>query len=94
MTPEQIVTLRAACFADPTAAAFFPPRDNVGLCTYLNQNSAFIVWRSTTSAPDIMDAINWANFTPSDVPTGDAAAPAAMTNSGDNIKLTPTLGAN
>lgn len=24
----------------------------------------------------------------------DAAAPAAMTNSGDNIKLTPTLGAN
>lgn len=74
MTPEQIVTLRAACFADPTAAAFFPPRDNVGLCTYLNQNSAFIVWRSTTSAPDIMDAINWANFTPSDVPTGDAAA--------------------
>jgi len=24
----------------------------------------------------------------------DAAAPAAMTNSGDNIKLTPTIGAN
>ena len=74
MTPEQIVTLRAACFADPTAAAFFQPRDNVGLCNYLNQNSAFIVWRSTTSAPDIMDAITWANFTPSDVPTGDAVA--------------------
>lgn len=74
MTPEQITILRAACFADPTAAAFFPPRDNVGLCAYLNQNSTFIVWRSTTSAPNIMDAITWANFTPSDVPTGDAPA--------------------
>lgn len=74
MTPEQIVTLRAACFADPVAAAFFTPRDNVGLCGYLNQNSAFIVWRSTTSAPDIMNAITWANFTPTDTPTGDPDA--------------------
>lgn len=61
MTPEQITILRAACFADPVAAAFFQPRDNVGLCAYLNQNSAFIVWRTLVTQDEIMlNGFDWA----------------------------------
>lgn len=61
MTPEQTITLRASCFADPVAAAFFPLRDNVGLCAYLNQNSAFIVWRTLVTQDEItLNGFDWA----------------------------------
>ena len=74
MTPAQITILRAAIFADGTASPLLSAGNLSGLLGWLNGASAFTVWRSTTSASDIMDAITWANFTPSDVPTGDAVA--------------------
>ncbi len=68
MTPEQITALRAACFADPTAAAYFQaPGDANGLQAYLNGASGINVWRSDARVAKIIDAITWANYTPNDV---------------------------
>lgn len=74
MTPAQIITLRAACFADGTAAAFFPPRDNAGLLAYLNSASTFVAWKSSETSANIMDAIIWDRLTPTDAADGDPTA--------------------
>lgn len=84
LTSAQIITLRAAALADPTAAAFFvsaataPDKEthsySADLLAYLNGNSTFIVWRSITPVPDVLDAITWASMTPSDTPDGDPTA--------------------
>lgn len=65
MTPEQIVTLRAACFADPTAAAFFvAPGSAAGLKGYLNaatSSPAHILWRTQVTQDEIMlNGFDWA----------------------------------
>lgn len=74
LNDSQIVTLRAAIFASGTAAPILAAGDLNGLLAWLNGPSAFTVWRSVTSASDVMDAITWASMTPADVPTGDPAA--------------------
>lgn len=67
MTPEQIVTLRAACFADPTAAAFFVAPGNAdGLMAYLNGESAASGWRSAMPTLDIVNTTNQSRYTPND----------------------------
>lgn len=64
MTPSQITTLRAACFADPTAAAFFVfPGDANGLYAYLNGTAspAFVIWRTSVPQDEIMlNGFDWA----------------------------------
>ena len=67
MTPAQLTTLRAACFADPTAAAFFAaPGNAAGLRAYLNGASGSNAWRTDAPVNAILDAINWGTYTPSD----------------------------
>ena len=72
MTPAEITALRAACFADPAAAAFFGPGDNqaAGLRGYLNASSGVNAWRTDAPVDAIMDAIDFSKFTPTAGITG------------------------
>lgn len=65
MTPAQLTALRAACFADPTAFAFFTaPGNAAGLCAYLNGASGSNAWQTDVLVTDILDSINWSLYTP------------------------------
>ena len=73
MTPAQLATLKAAILADGTMSA--KPMTSGGaleIAGILNAAAApaYYVWRSSTSAPDILDAITWASLTPADAPDG------------------------
>lgn len=71
LTADQIVALRAACFANGTAAAFFQsPGNSSGLHTWLNGNDSVNAWRTDANVTAILDAINWSNYTPNDVVAG------------------------
>lgn len=73
LTPQQLTALRAACFADPTAFAFFSGQGNAaGLRAYLNTASGSNAWRTDAQVSDITDAINWSLYTPATaIGTGD-----------------------
>lgn len=73
MTPAQIATLKAALVADTNLATQKAAHDTQGIADYLNADSTFVVWRSSTAADDISDAITWASLTPTDAP--DATVP-------------------
>lgn len=70
MTPAQIATLKTAIQADPALNFMLTEGNLSGLADALNAPvvPAFYVWRSTTPAADVFDAITWANFTPTDAP--------------------------
>ena len=63
LTPQQLTTLRAACFASPTAAAFFAePGNAAGLQSHLNAaaSPAFYVWRDRVTQDEIMqNGFDW-----------------------------------
>ncbi len=76
LNQSQLAVLVAAIQAE-TDADFVGYRANGQTTQILNfYNSAatpaFQVWRDTTPASEIYDAINWANFTPTDTPDGTA----------------------
>lgn len=68
MTPAQILALHNKVIADPAALALIQARDTPALKDYLNATATpdFVVWRSSTEANVINDAIIWANLTPTD----------------------------
>ena len=75
LTAPQLATLKAAILADGTMSA--KPMTSGGsleIAGLLNAaaSPAYYVWRSNTSASDIMDAITWANLTPADTADGTA----------------------
>lgn len=70
MTPAQLSTLKAAILADQTLAAL--GRNDTEVAQRLNLPSTFSVWRSTTPADEIADAILWDRLTPVDTPDGTA----------------------
>lgn len=72
MTPAQLATLKAAIIADTNLTAAKAAHDTQAIADYLNGDSTFIVWRSSTQADDISDAITWASLTPTDAPDGTA----------------------
>ena len=49
--------------------------DTAGAAIFYNADASpdYIVWNPSTSTKDVMDAITWANLTPSDAPDGTAA---------------------
>lgn len=60
MTPQQITTLRAAIFGEPTAAALLSAGNSAGLRDYLNGASTFIAWRTLVSQDEIMqNGFDW-----------------------------------
>lgn len=74
LTDAQAVTFKAAVLAetDPTAVALRTAGSTGDLAAWYNQDSAFVVWRSTTSTSVISNNITWANFTPADAADGTA----------------------
>lgn len=71
MTETQLTALRAACFADPAASAFFAGDGNAaGLRAYLNTSGGAVAWRTDTPVTDIIDAITWSSYTPNDAVAG------------------------
>lgn len=78
MTPEQHAALKAAINANPTWVAFPQTTDGyVALAQALNApaNPAFTVWRTEAPISAILDAINFALYTPNDVVGGSDTDP-------------------
>lgn len=74
MTPEQLAALKVAVLnsADQAVVAAASSRNDTELSRLLNLPSTFVVWRLSTSADDISEAILWERLTPVDVPDGSA----------------------
>ena len=74
MDAQQRATLRASVLAsqnvDIQSAA--STRNDTLLAELLNAPSTFNVWRSTTPADEVADAILWDRMTPADAPDGSA----------------------
>lgn len=66
--------LKAAVLASQDAAiqAAASSRNDTELARLLNLPSSFIVWRTSTDADLVADAIIWANLTPADTADGTA----------------------
>lgn len=74
MTPEQRTALKAAVLAsqDQAIQAAAAGRNDTELARLLNLPSTFVVWRTTTDADAVADAITWASLTPADTADGTA----------------------
>lgn len=70
MTPVQLQSLKAFILADQTLSAL--GRNDTEVARQLNLPSTVYVWRSTTPADEVADAILWDRLTPADVPDGTA----------------------
>ena len=70
MTPAQLQTLKTAVLADQILSAV--GRNDTELARLLNLPSSTYVWRSTTPADEVADAILWDRLTPADAPDGTA----------------------
>lgn len=76
MTPQQLQTLKTAILADPTLNAQPNNSDGafaIALALNLPASPQVTLWRTDAKVADIADAINWAQYTPSDTPDGTAA---------------------
>ena len=74
MDATQRATLRAAVLASQSAEVLgaASTRNDTLLAELLNAPSTFNVWRSTTPADEVADAILWDRMTPADAPDGTA----------------------
>jgi hypothetical protein len=74
MTPAQLATLKAhiAANQDPAVISAAATGNDTELARLYNLPSTFYVWRSTTPADEIADAILWDRLTPVDTPDGSA----------------------
>ena len=74
MTPQQLATLKAhiAANQDPLVISAATTGNDTELARLYNLPSTFYVWRSTTPADEIADAILWDRLTPVDTPDGSA----------------------
>jgi len=81
LTPAQLTALRAACFADPVAAAFFvAPGDSAGLVNYLNTPSAFIVRKPRVESAEIGPVLNYVAVSSLTTANRDRATTFVMLN--------------
>lgn len=58
LTAQQIIDLRARCFADGTAAPLISAGNANGLFAYLRGTSAFIVYKTTATLAQVGQAFN------------------------------------
>lgn len=72
LNTAQLLVLKAAIAAetDPGFVANRTAGATGAMADFYNVDSAFVVWRSTTVVDTIMNAIVWANLTPTDTPDG------------------------
>lgn len=74
MTPSQLQTLKAAIAAE-TNQTFVDLRtaaDETGMAAWYNADAAFQVWKSSTDAASLFNAITWKSLTPADAADGTA----------------------
>lgn len=71
-TDAQLQTLKTAINAGISApiTAAAQSRNDTELARLLNEASTFYVWRTVVNTEDILEAVNWASFTPTDSPDG------------------------
>lgn len=74
MNQIQLDAFKAAILAEASLAAAVAAGQDGTVADFFNQAAIpqFNVWRSSTPANDIADAINWQNLTPSDAADGTA----------------------
>lgn len=74
MNQTQLDAFKVAILAEASLAAAVAAGQDGTVADFFNQVAApqFNVWRSSTPANDIADAINWQNLTPSDSADGTA----------------------
>ena len=74
MNAQQLATLKAhiAANQDPAVISAATTGNDTELARLYNLPSTFSVWRSTTPADEIADAILWDRLTPVDTPDGSA----------------------
>lgn len=76
LNQTQLATLKAAILAetDPALVSYVTNGQTTLIQAFYESAAtpAFQVWKDTTPASEIYDAINWANFTPTDTPDGTA----------------------
>lgn len=73
MTPAQLQTLGAYIAADPVLSLIPNSNDGayeVAAALNLPASPAYSVWQTSVPTQDILDAIDWAKYTPSDAPDG------------------------
>lgn len=73
LSTDQLNTLKAAIIADSALATARAAHDTQAIADSLNSASPFIVWRTVMDTVEVLDAIVWANLTPSDAPDGTLA---------------------
>lgn len=76
LTTQQQATLKAFVLADPVLNLQPPTSDGafaIAAALNLPDPGGYLVWRSSTDADAILDAITWANLTPADAPDGTTA---------------------
>jgi len=74
LTTAQLQTLKAAILeeTDATFVGYRTAGSTGRMTDWLNSDSTFYVWRTTTPASVVSNAVIWANFTPLDAPDGSA----------------------
>lgn len=76
MDASLLQTFKAAILAetDPAFVIARNANEHGAMAAFYNEaaNPAFTVWRSSTPAADVFNAITWKNFTPADTPDGTA----------------------
>lgn len=71
----QLLVLKAAILAE-TDVQFVIDRtagSTTNMANFYNQDSTFVVWKTTTRADDVFESILWKKLTPEDNPDGTAA---------------------
>lgn len=72
LTTQQLSTLKALAQGDGTAAGYLANGQDIQLAEWFNGLTAEYMWRMTTNADDVADAVVWANLTPVDTPDDTA----------------------
>lgn len=60
ITPQQAITLKATCTADPTCLGLMQTADDVGMAAWFNTtDAAYIVWRSDVTTTEARKVMVW-----------------------------------
>lgn len=62
MTPDQLLTFKAAMLADANIAAFVAAKDAQSITAYYNGAGTGSLWRPSISASELNNAVVWSEF--------------------------------
>ena len=70
LTAAQVTAVQGFIVGTPALATMLTAGDTLGIANFMNGDSTFKVWKTTTPVIDIDNAIVWANFTPATIAAG------------------------